>query len=442
MVLVVTLFIVLFAIAAFAPLRWSMVAYALLSTIDFPGDRTGVGMLNAAKSIVLPLYLLWRLRRYSGHKSITIAPIAWVLLMIYAGVSAFWSFYPVASFKLIGHMAGCLVICFVFMRATKGGYLTPSLVVPVTIGSLSLAVLCRSFEPGWAEEKTRFSSFTSAQSFAAFLAALYCIALCSRSLRLSIRVPICMALLAALVLDGSRIWVVGFAVATLTALLISGARAWMKICAIGALTVLLALLIGGSNTIMALLGQDAASNRIAAAVTAFYEGDMRSSGLGTFRFRRELTARVVDQIKSSSLEELLLGHGTCNGGTIPGTPIRGLDPNRFFHDEWLRVTYEWGVVGLILWISFFGSILMFAYKGARGDSAGDANPLLAYLPAFLIALAGENFLASAGNAVSVGFLLLIGLASVAYRGRFERARVDPFEFRHRAPMELVGSPAP
>lgn len=439
MILVVTLYAVLFCIAAFAPLRWSIVAYLLLATIDFPGDRSGVGMLNAAKGIVLPVYLLWRLRGYSGHRAITLAPVAWILLTLYAAVSAFWSFYPLPSVKLIGDMTGSLVICFVLIRATKGGYLTPRVVIPTTIGSISLAVLCRVFQPGWGDEKTRFSAFTAAQGFAAFLAVLYCIALCSKTMRLSVRIPLCAALIGALVLNGSRIWFVGIGIATLTALLISGTRTWIKICASGLMLILIAVLIGGSSTVVAVLGRDAASNRIAAAATAIYEGDMTGAGLGTFRFRRNLTTRVVENLKASTVEEMIFGHGTCNGAAIPGLHFKGLDPNRFFHDEWLRVTYEWGAVGLLLWFLFFGSIAAFAVTCVRRDRRGYAQPLLAYLPAFLVALAGENFIAAAGNSVNMGFLLLIALASVAYRAPQEAARQSVITQRSSRPLELAGA---
>ncbi len=440
MTLVVTLYVVLFCIAAFAPLRWSIIAYLLLSTIDFPGVRTEIGMLNAAKGILLPLYLLWRLRGYSGHQSIGLAPIAWILLMVYAAVSGLWSYYPVEAFKLIGHLAGSLVICFVLIRATKGGYLTPKIVIPLTALSLGLAAVCSLFAPGWADEKSRFSAFTTAQGFAAFLAALYCIALCSRTLRLPVRLFLAGTLMTALLLDGSRIWFIGFLIATLMALLISGARAWIKICALGMLTILLALVIGASDTVISFLGQDAASNRIAAAITAFYRGDTTSYGLGTFRFRRELTGRVIQSIRESSTKDLVFGHGTCNGAAIYGSTPKRADPNRFFHNEWLRVMYEWGVIGLVLWFLFFGSIAVFAFTGERKDPRGYARPLMAYLPAFLLALAGENFLAAAGNAVNAGFLLLIALASVAHRASHDAAhRPDPAVSTDRAPMELAGS---
>ncbi len=116
-----------------------------------------------------------------------------------------------------------------------------------------------------------------------------------------------------------------------------------------------------------ILGEGAGSNRIAAAITGFYQGDVRSTGLGTFRFRRGLNQKVFDRLENSSAGELIFGHGTCNGIAILGSTAAHADPNRFFHNEWLRVVYEWGFIGLALWLMLFGSIAVFAYQGVRRD---------------------------------------------------------------------------
>jgi hypothetical protein len=47
-----------------------------------------------------------------------------------------------------------------------------------------------------------------------------------------------------------------------------------------------------------------------------------------------------------------------------------------------------------------------------------SKPLLIYLPAFALGLAGENIIAGAGNDVSAGFLLLIAFAGVSHRLAF------------------------
>lgn len=412
---VLILYICLSAAVVLLPVRWSIVAYLLLSTVDFGQHSDHIGLLNTTKAVILPLYLLWRLRRYSGHQRMTLAPIAWILLTIYSAVAAFWTYYPSFAFKLTGHMLALLVICCVFMRASKGPELQASIVLPTAVGIIVIAALRSIFAPQYGEEAGRFTTFSSAQSFASLLVALYCIVLCARTVHAVIRISLCIVLVVALIFDGSRIWALGLMTSTLLALLISDVRTWVKIFAVGFVIIATTLTISSFNSIVDLLTQHSQSNRIAAALTAAYENDMVSTGLGTFRFRRGLTEKVVDQLGKSSVTELLAGHGTSSGGTIMGSQTKRLDPNRFFHNEWLRVTYEWGVIGLILFLLFIGSITTFAFQGFRKDPGARAKPLLVYMPAFLLGLTGENIIAGAGNAVSVGFLLLIGLASIAHR---------------------------
>lgn len=419
MPLVVTLYIILVAISVFGPLRWAVIAYLLLCTIDFQGSRTGVGLLNAGKAVALPLYLLWRLRAYSGHKTIVVAPIAWSLLIVYAGVAGFWSLFPISALKLIGHMIGMLLICFVFVRATKGGYLSAKSLLPLTVGALVLAALRLLFEPRWADEAARFTSFTTAQGFAAFLAALFCFALCSRAIGTNVRVVVCASLVAALIFDGSRIWFLGVVMSALLAIAISSMRLALKIFGFGFLTIVLVLLVWNRNTIVDTLSRDAGSNRISLAIVALYEGDTDSAGLGTLRFRHGIDQAGIERIENSSFMELVFGRGTTNASVITGSLYRSYsnfaDPNRMVHDDWLRIMYEWGLVGFILWCVFIGSIALYAYEGVRLDRNAHAKPLLVYLPAFLFAFAGENFLAGAGSAATNGLLLLIAFATISHR---------------------------
>jgi hypothetical protein len=245
-------------------------------------------------------------------------------------------------------------------------------------------------------------------------------------------------LVIALVLDGSRIWSIGLVISTLVALIISDLKTWQKACGLGAVVITVALLIAESELVINWLVEHSPTNRIAAAIAAVSEQDTRSSGLGTLRFRRELDRRVVNRVENGSSLELVLGHGTCN---ITAIGFRTKDPNRFFHNEWFRVIYEWGVVGLLLWIIVFVSLAVYAVSGVRRDPFGYAKPLMSYLPAFVICLAGENFIAGAGACVDIGLLLLIGFAGVSHRqlrGRLNEVRYDPAFLESGTP---VGSPA-
>jgi hypothetical protein len=171
------------------------------------------------------------------------------------------------------------------------------------------------------------------------------------------------------------------------------------------------------DTIMNFIAHKASTNRIAAAIRDAYGGNLQSSGLGTYNLRHVLFQRTIDGIASGTTTEFIFGHGTCNGYIIAASLSKTPDPNRAIHNEWLRAFYEWGVIGLTLWTAFILSLLVYAVKGARAEAPAYAKPLVVYLPAFVLGLTGENIIAGAGNAVSVGILVLISLSTISYRAK-------------------------
>jgi O-antigen ligase len=200
------------------------------------------------------------------------------------------------------------------------------------------------------------------------------------------------------------------------ALAVSASPAWLKICTVGLTVLICVALVAESDPVLGFLALQSRSNRVAAIITALYEGDRTASGLGTLLFRRQLNARTLTALASSSPPQLLFGHGTSNGRFLLGELNKGIgDPNRAVHNEWLRILYEWGILGLLLWLAFMGSITVFAWQGVRGDPRGYAKPLFVYLPAFWLALLGENILAGAGHAENVGFILLLAIAAISHR---------------------------
>jgi hypothetical protein len=62
------------------------------------------------------------------------------------------------------------------------------------------------------------------------------------------------------------------------------------------------------------------------------------------------------------------------------------------------VIYEWGLIGAVLWLLLFGSIIQYAIKGVMIDPTGNAKPLLIYLPAFMIGLRAKTSSLEPGNA--------------------------------------------
>ena len=430
----IALYLLLFAMALFAPPRWAIVAYLLLSNIDIGSQNASIGALNTAKAMILPVYLLWRLRAYGGHGRLNAAPVVWILLTAYVAIASMWTLYPSYALKLIGHLLGSLMIAMMLLRASKGGYITIRTVVVVAIGTIGIAATHWFLLHDWGGEPDRFSTFADAQSFAAFITALYCAILTSRTLSALIRIALASALVFCVLLNGSRTWLIGLLASSLLAIFVSQIRSWVKLMSFAATLMFGTLMLTELGPIMSWVAESSGSNRIARAVSDAYAGNYKSSGLGTLKLRETLFRRTIAGIESGTPMEVVFGHGTCNGARIAETISKNPDPNRSLHDEWLRALYEWGIIGLLLWLAFIGSLVHYSLRAIRGG--GDyAQPLFIYLPAFAIGLSGENIIAGAGNAVSLGFLMLIALASISYRS------VDRAEFLRDQDNFGFGPPA-
>ena len=191
-------------------------------------------------------------------------------------------------------------------------------------------------------------------------------ALGARTLKSWVRWLLALSLFTAVVLDGSRIYVIGLILSTMVALLVSYSRPWQKMLGEASVIFLVLGLVAEKDLLLQIISRIAPRNRVADMINAVYEGDMRSTGVGTYVFRKQLYQRAFQAIGESSLLELAFGHGTSNGRMLRGTLARGVGvPNRAVHNEWLRILYEWGGVGLALWFVFIFSIIVYAIRGCN-----------------------------------------------------------------------------
>ena len=119
------LFWVFLPFVIFAPPRYGVLAWLLMGNLDAtgPGQDTSsvVGWINAAKGIVLPLWLWWRLR---GGKSdvLSLLPAKlWMALTFYAALASIWSPFPIAGAKLVGNMIGVMLMVIVLGARDEAG---------------------------------------------------------------------------------------------------------------------------------------------------------------------------------------------------------------------------------------------------------------------------------------------------------------------------------
>jgi O-antigen ligase len=380
------------------------------------------GWINAAKGILIPLYLLWRVGGTSAVARMLPARI-WMGLIAYATIAALWAPFPMAAVKLIGNLLGILLAAILLERSVRFGLLGGGSLILLILSSLALAAIQTYYYGGASygfdglDQPSRFSSFISAQQFGAFLVAFLAVVLWHRSLTVPSRAGLSALLCTALLLNGSRTWFLGAALVVAVYVCLSFRRAAIfGAFALASLTLL--LLLGMNLQPMRADSFDETSSRIAATFSAIVGGNetSRNIGLANINFRLTIYEAVIEELRRASPWQLLFGHGTSSGGTVvlrifPNSYHEDtLDANRAIHDEWLRALYEWGIVGFALLVGVFATLIAGLVRRYRNPSTKQgAIALLSFLPAFALAFSTENILAGAGNAVTMSIAIMIGM---------------------------------
>lgn len=421
------LFWCLLPIVLFAPPRWGVLAWLVMGNLDATGPSqtaaSAVGWINAGKGVAVPIYLWWRL---GGGPSVILRALParlWLALTGYATIATLWAPFPLAAVKLVGNMVGILLCLVVLEKWARRDFFDVRACVVLVVASLALGVV-QTYHYGGvaygfdgADQPSRFSSFVSAQQYGAFLVSFLAILLWVPGLRLPVRVTLCLALGAALALNGSRVWFLGAAFV----LIVHFWRSIGRIVAVTAFSAasacLLAMLLVNINILDAVQLDDS-SNRIVATASALLTGADTSHnvGLRDLNFRARVYEGVLDGLRESEVWQLAFGHGTSTGGsaTLRAFPSsyssEEIDHNRAVHNEWLRALYEWGAVGLSLLVgstvTLFGGLIIYR-RDPRTRML--VLPALSFLPAFLATFSTENVLAGAGNAVTLSLALVLAL---------------------------------
>lgn len=408
-----------------APLRWAVLAWLCMTHLDATGSgvasHAGVGWLNAFKAVVLPAWLLVRLRGVDGWLHRSRASGCWLALAAWAGTSAAWSPFPLAALKLGAGMIAILLALLMLERAARAGLLDDRTLAIFLLASLALAlvqtILFADGSFGYAGRgmPQRFTSFVGAQQFAALLTATLCWLLWAPALRAPWRTVGVLALFAALAANGSRTWTLGALVA-MAVHAVWGKLRWPHLARIAAAIVILVSVPAIRRGITQRSPGEEPANRLTATASALLKGEDRPDGmgLGTARFRLGMYRGVWAAMRKGGVREWILGRGGGAGAQIAMRLFpyayrqETLDANRVVHNEWLRVSYELGLPGLALWLGALFGLVWLAWR-ARMRPQGMA--LAAYLPALLLGLTAENILDGAGNAVTAGLLILAARAA-------------------------------
>jgi hypothetical protein len=421
------IFAILLPFVVFAPVRWAVLAWLIMGNLDGTGPGsaalTTFGWLNAAKGVGIPLLLSWRLRTVPIASIVTLPARLWIALTIYASIASLWSPFPLAAAKLVGNMAGILLAIVILEKAARAGLLDTRVLVVLIVATLTLGAVQTYMFAGelygfdGTDQPIRFSSFVFAQQYAGILVAFLSVVLWLTTLSKVQKGLLLGGISVALILNGSRTWFLGAAIAFAVyfwiyfrSVLVTAAFASASACMCGLL--LLNLSPWGARV------SNEAPSRIMATASAIVSGEdtPQRAGLRDLSFRVIVYNAVIDELRTAGVFDILFGHGSSSGATVSLRILPGvynadhLDANRTIHNEWLRALYEWGVVGLVLLVGVFLSLVVGVFRRMPATPwKAPSLALISFLPAFLIALSTENVLAGAGNAVTISLALMIGL---------------------------------
>ena len=268
-----------------------------------------------------PVWLLWRVRSIDSPLLRNIPSILWLALTGYASLAVLWSPYKLAALKMAGNMAGIILIIVVLERCANADWIDATVIkgfaaITLALGLFQTLIFAGAvFGYDGAGNPIRFTSFVAAQQYAALLVALLAAVLWVRSISQLQRYILAGSLMIGLVFNGSRTWFAG----ALVLLVLHAWPSFRKAAAYAAfIFAVLALSVLARNgfEIPSLDNLARTDSRIAATVADVMAGS-DSSGqteVQNLGFRLSMYRGLLDGMRSSTILEILGGHGTSSGG--------------------------------------------------------------------------------------------------------------------------------
>jgi len=416
------LFIVLAIGTLILPRKWAIFCWLLTAHLDLSGfqwlSASAVGWENMIRIIILPSILLFRLNILSSFSNFSLSGTLWLLLGFYAGIASLWSPFSLSAIKQLGYLYAYSIGFLMLFLAWKTK-LIDSKVISLYVYAVFAMAIVQSFVLGnefgaSINDYSRFTTFTSRQSFAESLVALLALVLFLPDIKSIHKLFMSSILLGQILLNGSRISLVGaVCVLVVAALLLLRPGVVHRLVMIYGVAVVCGLLV----TLLYAYSPEMLENvqlRAWDLVDVFSNGT-ELADIGTFRFRTDMWNTALQSIQYFTPAEFILGRGTSSGAEVAlrSSYLRysaeSVDANRIIHNEFLRAFYEWGLVGLGIFVAFLLSIVITSFSLTMRSNVG-GFALLCFVPMIIITLLFENIMAAGGSAGGVGFTLIMGYA--------------------------------
>ena len=405
------------------PRRWLLVPWIATGLVDFSGRdfaaATDVGWMNVAK-IFLPLMVL-AIRLGASVRASKSTPTAANVVIAglfgHAALSLTWSPFLLGGIKGFVYLVLFPTYVVLLKGIRRVGGINAhtvglSIMVAVGIAAVQMYIDAGTFG-SFARGATRFTAYVSPQTYA-FTLVVLALFMISKA-PVVVAGPTTMVIGAVLWANGSRTAVIWFLVGLLVAIVVPRKRHEAHIVRGDLLP---ARFIGGVNVAVVFVTVfiviwpwvqvSFPHNRIVQALVALDDGNA-TLGLGTFWWRVGMYQTTISLLDPREWF-FWFGHGLGSGAEVAIQFDReryaeAIDPNRVLHNEYLRITYELGVVGLIEWLTLLTIIALGCLRCSKKPDARNGRFALAVAPGVIAALAVENVLASTSSAFGIALAL-------------------------------------
>jgi O-antigen ligase len=159
------------------------------------------------------------------------------------------------------------------------------------------------------------------------------------------------------------------------------------------------------------------SNRALLGIAVLLDSNASITDLGTAQFRVSMYQTAITNYLEKPAVYKVIGSGTSSAATLiteghiryRGYTSETVDANRVVHNEFLRILYEWGIVGAVLWGFAF---LTIAYKlgkvASRMQILGNYVLLVSFMLIFLFLMV-ENVISSSGTLEGTTISILLAI---------------------------------
>ncbi len=385
------------------PLKYSIYIWILLTNFDIAGSTwesgSSTNLINSIRILLPPLLIFFKIRNKKAilYNNLYEHFKKYEKILVLIFVLVIFSFFYKDSHLLSGMKFFGYITVFLFqfiLFASFWYYRVINLKGILVVFFITILIAITQtffFNQGFGGYSAlRFTTFTSPQSYGQFLVGIFCLLLFYEKISPITRTILLSIVLTTIILTGSRSALIGIIAAYFIYIIILTRLNFIKIFLSSILIFVFTMF--SSNYLFKYV-----SNRFLELFFVISSYDIQN--VSTFAFRLSLWDVILGNIQKSSWFELLLGHGISSGSKLVlqnfyNYTTSNIDGNRLFHNEFLRIVYEFGFSGLLLFLIL---LFYYIYNILKSEKNSFGYSIIAFLPFLFLTLFVENILASSGS---------------------------------------------